>query len=150
MTAASAQAAIRNSASSGWSAFPSHRSRSSASATTSSAPSRRTLRLLDPALTTATSLIKPGSWRRGIRRLTPFPVSDLGQVFAVLANPDVVACERIGHPLPELAGPLRQARDTVDDVHDEVEPVHVVEDEHVERCGGGAFFFVTAHVERVV
>ena len=43
-----------------------------------------------------------------------------------------------------------EAGDPVDDVHDEVVAVHVVDDEHVERRGRGALLLVAADVQVVV
>ncbi len=52
--------------------------------------------------------------------------------------------------LADVPGRARQPGDPVDHVHDEVEPVEVVEHDHVERGGRRALLLVAAHVEVVV
>ena len=49
-----------------------------------------------------------------------------------------------------IAGHALQARHAIDHVARQVEAVQVVQHGHVERRGGGAFFFVSAHVQIVV
>src|SRR6185437_13284992 len=63
--------------------------------------------------------------------------ADVGAVFGALVD----------HLLAQDGGSAGQAGGPVDDVHDEVEAVHIVEDQHVEWRGGGAFLFEPADVE---
>src|SRR5215467_6440448 len=56
----------------------------------------------------------------------------------------------VHHGLSQHGGPTGESRYPVDHVDDEVEPIHVVADQHVERRGRGAFLLVPAHVEVVV
>ena len=64
---------------------------------------------------------------------------------APIAWVDALALE-----LADVAGRGGQAGDPVDDVHDQVVAVQVVQHDHVERGGGGAFLLVAADVEVVV
>ncbi len=53
----------------------------------------------------------------------------------------------VDHLLPQMSRTGRQAGHAVDYVHDEVEPVQVVEHHHVERRCGGALLLVATHVQ---
>ena len=68
----------------------------------------------------------------------------------MLAGPGAVPGPGVDHLLAQPGGAAAQAGHPVDDVHDQVEPVHVVHHHHVERRGGGAFLLVAADVEVVV
>ena len=78
------------------------------------------------------------------------PVADLGVVVAVLARPRPRLEPPVDHLLPEVRGPRRQAGHAVDHVDDEVEPVEVVEHDHVERRRRRALLLVAAHVQVAV
>ena len=54
------------------------------------------------------------------------------------------------HALPHTRSFRAQARHAVDDVHDQVEPIEVVQHHHVERGGRGPLLFVPTHVDVVV
>ena len=128
---------------------PAARPRRPASAARRCRPRRRprrpgrapSLRLLDPALTTRT--------RTRLRSASPAAPSRARRaVVAVLARVGAVAQALVGHR-PGAAGAARVAEpgDAVDDVHHEVEAVHVVEHDHVERRRGRALLLVAADVE---
>ena len=75
----------------------------------------------------------------------------VGRVLAVLAGVGAGAQPRVDHLLAQRRRPgSPRPRHPVDDVHDQVEAVEVVEHHHVERRGGGALLLVAAHVEVVV
>ena len=80
----------------------------------------------------------------------PDPVADFGLVFQVFMS--------VGHRLFDLRfalgdqrwGPVAQTGHTPDCLCGQVEPVHGVEYDHLERSGGGgALFAETAHVDPV-
>src|SRR4051794_36279674 len=112
--------------------------------TPSSSPSSASFRLLEPALTTRIRT------RRGSAR-GHGPVAYVGHVVADLACVRAVAHALVDHVLAQLGRALAEPGDAVDDVDHEVEAVHVVEHDHVERRRGRALLLVAAHVEtRVV
>jgi hypothetical protein len=78
------------------------------------------------------------------------PVGDVGVVVAVDPAPGAGVEAGVDHGLAEGAGAGGQAGGPVDDVEDELVAVQVVEHDHVEGSGGGAFFFVAADVDVVV
>ena len=94
-----------------------------------------------PALTTRTltASARPGPVAH--RRARPRRARGCRPVRAGRAS---AICWRSARP------PLAEAGHPVDDVHDQVEPVQVVEHHHVERRGGGALLLVAAHVQVVV
>src|SRR5438067_2877763 len=100
-----------------------------------SASTADSFRLVEPALTSRTALIRPD------------PVADLRIVLAVLARVGARANPAIAHLLAQAAGTLGQPGNAVDHVHDEVEAVEVVEHDHVERRRRRAFFLVAADVQ---
>ena len=84
----------------------------------------------------------------GLRpRPGPVPVADFRHVFAVFADPGLVAGDGLAVALAGFVHPVAQARDAADGVEGELVAVHVVEHHHVEGGGGGAFFLVAAHVQ---
>ncbi len=70
------------------------------------------------------------------------PVANVWSVVSRLASVGAVAQPLVGHPLAQVRGTLGEPRHPVDDVHDQVEAVEVVEHHHVERRRGGSFFLV--------
>src|ERR1700733_4880756 len=80
----------------------------------------------------------------------PLPARDLRVVLAVLAGVTTRGQPRIGHLLTEHRGPGGQPVHPVDDVHDQVEAVQVVEHHHVERRRRGAALLEPAHVHVMV
>ncbi len=56
----------------------------------------------------------------------------------------------VRHELAQHRGPGSESGDPVDDVHDEMEPVHIVEHQHVKRSGGRALLHIAADVQVVV
>ena len=75
---------------------------------------------------------------------------DLGHVFAVLAYITAVIDQLILQVLPDVRRDSRQTRHAVDHVDREMEAVDLVAHAHIERRGGGAFFFISAHVQLLV
>ena len=105
--------------------------RSSACNSWSSALRTRNLRLEDPAFTIS----------RFMARLSaPYPVGDLGGILAVHAGIGAGLESCVLHLLAESSGPLPKARNTVDDVNDQVKAVDVVEHRHVEGSRSRALF----------
>src|SRR5579875_2899550 len=138
------------------SAAPRGAARSAAAATSSCAVRTRSLRLLDPALTTSTRAgavafmpapPEPAGGRRRLAASAPRPVPDLRRVLAVLPGVRPAHDPLVRHELAHVAGRAREPGHPVDHVHHQVEPVQVVEHHHVERGGGGPFLLVPAHVE---
>src|ERR1700739_1645769 len=76
----------------------------------------------------------------------PFPAADLRVGLTVLAGVTTRGQPRIGHLLTEHRGPAGQPVDPVDDVHDQVEAVQVVEHHHVERRRRGAPLLEPPHM----
>src|SRR5579859_1511118 len=112
----------------------------SCSATVESSSTRLTFSDDEPALTTST--LK--------RLIRPHPVQDVGWVLAVVARVLAVAQALVVHPLTDVRGLRPESGHAVDHVHDQVEPVEVVEHDHVEGRGRGALLFVTADMDVVV
>ena len=112
--------------------------------------SSRSLSVLEPALTTRTRTART----RGVR---PCPLER--PTLAARSSRARRACRRrprgcrrggacARRPSPGAGGgALAEAGHAVDDVHDQVEAVEVVEHDHVEGRGRGALLLVAAHVE---
>jgi len=92
-------------------------------------------------------VIRPGAVTLGG---WPGPVGHLGEVLALLAGVGAGLDALVHHELADVAGRGGQAGNPVDDVHDQVVAVQVVQHDHVERRGGSAFLLVAADVEVVV
>src|SRR5580658_1159751 len=105
---------------------------------TRASPSRtESLTLEEPTLTT----------RRRIALVRPGPVADFGRVLALGAGVRTGTHAFVGHPLAEPGSTRPEPGHPVDDVHDDVEAVEVVQHHHVERRRGGALLLVAAHVQ---
>src|SRR5208283_563806 len=72
----------------------------------------------------------------------PLPVPDLRHVPAVFVDVLLVLDQLVLELLLQVGALLAGLRQAVDGVHDEVEPVHVVEHRHVERRCDGALLLV--------
>src|SRR5207248_11675150 len=96
-------------------------SRDSTAVASPSGSTTESFRLVEPALTTRTVLIRPD------------PVANLGIVLAMLARVGACANPAVAHLLAQRARGLGQAGHAVDHVHEQVEPVEVVQHHHVER-----------------
>src|SRR3954454_18044201 len=118
---------------------PDHRSMVVESMIPPVSSSSASLRLDEPAFTTSTCM-----------SVRPDPVADLGEVLAVGAGPDVVAGPLVDHPLAQQRRAGTETGHAVEHVDHQPEPVHVVDDQHVERRRGGAFLLVAADVDVVV
>src|SRR5436309_14394980 len=117
-----------------------HRSMSCSPSTWSRLPSTRSLRLLEPALTTSTR-IRPSS-----ASARPRPIAHLGHVLAEFVRVLDVSGARVDHLLPDRGGAGAEPGNTIDHVDYQVEAIHVVEHNHVKRCRDGSFFLVAAHM----
>src|ERR1700730_698019 len=80
----------------------------------------------------------------------PLPVADLGQIFAVLADIELVALADLVKALGGGVDQRPELGDTADDVEDQLEAIHAIEDGHVEGSRGGSLLDVTADVDVVV
>ena len=92
-------------------------------------------------------------WRgifRFILLLSPFPVSNFGEVYAVLSDVLSMLDELILHLLDEVRAAVAKLREIIDRRHDEVEAIQSVKDSHVEGRGDGALFDVAADVDVLV
>src|SRR5262249_29878045 len=81
------------------------------------------------------------------RPSAPHPVADLRHILAGASDVRVVFGAPIDHRLAQPGRAPGQAGHAVDDIHDEMEPIHVVTYHHVERCGGRALLLVSAHMQ---
>src|ERR1700693_4251749 len=79
--------------------------------------------------------------------IRPNPVPHLGRIFAVLSCVLSTGQPPVNHPLPEVSCARTEAGHPVDDVHDQVEAVEVVQHDNVEGSGRGALLLVAAHVQ---
>ncbi len=82
--------------------------------------------------------------------LPPPPLGDFRHVVAVLVDVVLVFDKLLAERLLEVRRPSAQLRQPVDHVHDQVAAVQVVQNHHVERSRGRAFFLVAAHVQVLV
>src|SRR3569833_3665150 len=82
--------------------------------------------------------------------MLPYPVADFWHVLS--ADDDVIGVlgELVAHELAQVGGPVAELRNSVDGINDQMEPVEVVADDHVERGSRGALIFEAADVEVVV
>ena len=131
------------SATSAASVEPRGAGRSAVATTASSGPRTRSLRLLDPALTTR---IRPAD-AIGCAQDGHVQSADLRGVLALEPRVRAGLDPLVHHQLAHVAGPRAEARDAVDDVDHEVVAVEVVEHDHVERRRGGALLLVAADVQ---
>ena len=143
------------------------------SETVSSWPTTESLRLLEPALKTrtlpaarqrrchrspGTAIARPpvvlalrgGLTAAGRSVAAPCPLRDLGHVLAVGDNPLAMPGTAVDHLLAEHSRTRTEPGHPVDHVHHQVEPVHVVQHEHVERGRRRSLFQVAPDVQVVV
>src|SRR5215211_9286466 len=80
----------------------------------------------------------------------PGPVAQVRVVLAVLPRPGSRPEALVDHLLAQACRLAGQPWHAVDDVHDEVEAIEVVEHDHVEGRRRRALFLVAAHVEVAV
>ena len=71
-------------------------------------------------------------------------------VFAAFVDVLTMIDERITDRLLGISGPRTKLRQAINHILHQVETVHLVEHDHIERRGGRAFFFVAADVEILV
>ena len=86
----------------------------------------------------------------GLFSVFPLPVQNFWHVDPVFVNVLFVLDELVAYKLFEVATDWHQLRHAVDHVTREVKTVEIIQHRHVERRGGGAFFFVSAHVKVVM
>src|SRR5689334_21580718 len=77
----------------------------------------------------------------------PLPVADFRHVVAVFRDVTFVLVTFVTHLLEEVRAGRLQLRDTVDNIHDKMKAVKIVQHDHIERRGGRAFLLVTTHVQ---
>jgi len=77
-------------------------------------------------------------------------VRDFRHIFTVLHDEGFVALMAVLQTIEFASDDGLKAFDAADGIEGELEAVHVVEHRHVERSGGGAFFFVAADVNEVM
>src|SRR5271169_1362025 len=81
----------------------------------------------------------------------PLPAEHLGHVMSMSPDIRLVFDEFVTQFLLHVCAGRTEARDAVDHVTREMEAIEVVQDNHVERGGGGPLLLVAAHVKvRVV
>jgi hypothetical protein len=68
----------------------------------------------------------------------------------VFGDVELVALHELGEVLGSLISDALEARDATDDIEGQLKAIHAIEDDHVERCGGGALLDVAADMEIVV
>src|SRR5438445_12289519 len=119
------------------SSLPSATSNSRSTRVRSSESTRLSLSELDPALRTRTR--KALVW--------PDPIHDFRRILAVVARVLPSAQTLIDHLLADVRRLRAERRHAVDDIHDKVIPIEVVEHDHVERRGGRPLLFIATHVD---
>ena len=82
-----------------------------------------------------------------VQSFIPLPVADLGQIHTVAADILAVLHQLILHLLDEVCTAIAQLRQTAHRVDDQIKPVNVVEDPHIEGRGDGALLLVAADME---
>src|SRR6266550_448877 len=80
----------------------------------------------------------------------PLPVLHLRHIVTVLARVTFVLRQFVPQELLEVGTDALQFRNAVHDITCQVKAIEVIHDSHVERSGGSALFFITAHMEIVV
>src|SRR4051812_19785200 len=76
----------------------------------------------------------------------PRPLRDSRIVLAVLTRVTTRCQPYVGHPLAQHRSTAGQTVDAVDDVHDEMEAIQIVQHHHVERGRGGAALLEPSHM----
>src|SRR6185312_12795294 len=82
--------------------------------------------------------------------ILPHPVANFRHVLP--ADDDVIGVlgELVAHELAQMGGSVSEFRYSIDDVNDQVEPIQVVADDHVEGSGRCALLLEATDVEVVV
>src|SRR5262245_5200023 len=78
---------------------------------------------------------------------SPFPTGNLRHVVAVTSDVLLVFDQLLMNRLLEVGSARTKLRQTIDYVLHQMEPVQVVEHDHVEGRRSRAFFLVAAHME---
>ena len=74
-----------------------------------------------------------------VQTFIPLPVADLGQIHTVVADVLAMLHQLILHLLDEVCAAIAQLWQTAHRVDDQIKPVNVVEDPHIEGRGDGNF-----------
>ena len=82
--------------------------------------------------------------------MSPFPALDFGHVIAVPANELLVLNQLVANRLLGVCGPRSELWYAINHVGYEVEAIKIVQNAHVERGCGGAFFLIAAHMQVAV
>src|ERR1700677_1667730 len=85
------------------------------------------------------------SWQS--RGIAPFPISDLGQVLAVLLDVLFMLDEFVLHDLLQVRALRSKLRYAIDHILHKVKAIQFVLHANVEGCGDRAFLLVSADVE---
>lgn len=80
----------------------------------------------------------------------PFPAADCRHVVAILFNILAMFDQLLANCLFEICSACTELRQPVDDVLDQMEAVHFIQDHHVERRRRRSFFLVAADVQIAV
>jgi len=82
-----------------------------------------------------------------VHAIRPFPVPDLGHVFAVDRDILFMLYQLVVKPFLDSARCGMEFFNAVDNVVNEIETIDLVHDRHVERGSSRAFLFVASHVK---
>src|SRR5260370_17465503 len=77
----------------------------------------------------------------------PTPVADQWHVLAMAGDVLAMLDQAVAHFVLEVIATSGELRQTIDDVLDEVEAIHVVQYRHVEGGRDRAFLLVAAHMQ---
>src|SRR5262245_1904572 len=82
--------------------------------------------------------------------LAPRPATHLDHVFTVLSYVLFVCNEFVADRLLRISSSGTQPGYAIDDVLDQMEAIHIIQDAHIKRRRRGSFFFIAAYVQVVV
>ena len=110
--------------------------------------------LRDPARRRAARRKRPGHFGRdddeASESLRPFPGADFRAVYAFGVGVADAVDDLVFEPFFDVGADGREARDAIDDVDGDIEPINLIEDGEFEGRVDVALFFVAADVNVVV
>src|SRR5688572_13865841 len=77
----------------------------------------------------------------------PLPTADLGQVIPTFANILLVFEPLIAHQLFDVRATPLEFWHAVNDIHNQMKAIQIVQDDHIEWCSSRTLLLVSAHVE---